>query len=514
VALAAHLQHCAQCARTAEIYASQDHLLRDATRVRTPEALERFVLDRVRTPRGRRFHQKAWAFGLAAAAILCVIVLAILPLINSHSTTPVSAYYLLRRAALASPAKYPYTGSARVSYVTLPVYDLPQAAASHIGLHDAVVRWSVRDQCHYRVEIRTLQPALDAGTTTVVVNGRKVLAYDARTETAGQGTMPPTTLLHLGKCLLPLVLSGLSYGGPQPDPTQSIQSYLSQLRSGHTSLSGGYARLVEHTYMLGRLVDVVDFGPVIVECTRSVSRRGQMPQCVAGHGKGWARVWIDHNRPFVLRYEERGFKDVHDLHTDRLNFRYQVTSLRFGQGPNHADLHYRPPVPVTQTGTKWTILTRGSRSGGGITAPFIAAGSPTNVSMGNWVLDPQASDSFVMQGPTSQPVALYSLYYAGKHITTYVIGADGARHPFGLYATGPYLLITERIRVHALPRSLQMGAPKAAGSCTTWAGTYTDGQHWIAFGVRNVSFLIVSDTLNARQLHRYVAKDICNGLSH
>jgi hypothetical protein len=512
--LAAHLEHCGQCAGTAEIYALQDHLLRDATRVPTPEALERLVLDRVRTPRGHHFYPKAWAFGLAAVALLCVVVFAMLPLINLHSATPVSAYALLRRATLASPAGYPYTGSARVSYVTLPVYDLPKASATHIGLHRAIVHWSVRDQCNYRVEIRTLQPALDAGTTTVVVNGRKVLAYDTRTETAGQGTIPRTRVFHLGKCLLPLVLSGLVYGGPQPDPAQSIQSYLAQLRSGRASIGGGYVRIVGHTHMLGYPVDVLDFGPIGVDCTRSVSRRGHMPRCVSGHGKGWGRVWIDHDRPFILRYEEHGFKDVHDLGTQRLNFRYRVTALRFGQGPTDADLHYHPPVSVTQTGTKWTILTSDFASGGGITAPFISVGSPLNVSSIYWVLDPQASSSFIMQGPKRQPVALYSLFYAGKHITTYVTGADVARHPFGLYATGPYVLITERIRVHGLPRSLQMGTPQPAGSCTTWVGMYTDSQHWIAFDVRNVSFLIVSDTLDSRQLHRYVAKDICNRPSH
>ena len=184
--LDAHLGGCAVCREVAEAYAEQDRLLRELPTAPLSPAIQQDVLRRavggitssnragagrtiVTSMRTRLLRRPAWRVpGLAAALAALAVVLALVLHPGQSSVTPVNANDLLRAAAQASASQFPYTGTSQVSYLDVPQYTLPDSPASVVGQHRVLVHWQVQDATHYRVDIQTVLPALDAGRETVV----------------------------------------------------------------------------------------------------------------------------------------------------------------------------------------------------------------------------------------------------------------------------------------------------------------------------------------------------------
>ncbi|HEX6506119.1 MAG TPA: hypothetical protein VF221_00655, partial [Chloroflexota bacterium] len=444
-----------------------------------------------------------WIPRLAGAVAAVAILFALVLRPWQANVTPANAYDLLRAAAQASASQFPYTGTSEVSWLDLPEYTLPDSAAKVAGQHRALVHWEVQNATHFRVDIRTVLPALDAGRETVVVDGGKIYRYDARTETAAVGTLYPFARKSFGPQLLPYLRTGGEYGqAPEPDPSQSIQGYLAQQESARAKVHG-YARIVGHGVLLGRKVDIVQFAPLVVYCDKSL----QNNTCaVPMQGFGVGKAWIDHDHPFILRYRESGFGGLHSLHTQRLHFDYRVTSVHYGTAPRVSRLVFHAPVPIRNAG-HWTV---GSFAGNDLpnNGQFIYAPAPSRYTHLDWV-QPAGMAGGQEIGPlpvVTKASMLYSVH--GRHIITYLHKGD--RYGFGLYVTGPYLYVQERIQVHGMPAVLKTGTLRTVGTCRMWIDNTVGGGHRVTFQHGLTSVLVVSNALTSHDLLQYAYRELCS----
>lgn len=525
--LDAHLRDCAACSEAAAVYLEQDQLVRELPRVSLSFAIQQAIVRRTverganvervdarsepapaRRSRGgwrrdalaRRF---GWRVsGLAGAVAAMAVVLAVVLHPGQSSVSPANAYDLLSAAAQASASQFPYTGSSEVSYLALPNFTLPDSVAKVTGRHRARVHWEVQDATHFRVDTQIVLPALDVGHETVVMQGQKIFRYDSRTNTAAVGTLYPSERKFFRSALLPgLRTGGGEYGHVyEPDPAQTIQTYLARQESNLAKVHG-YARIIGHAVLLGRSVDIVQFAPLAVVYEHTAGQKGPG---VLVHEAGIGRAWIDHDHPFLLQYREYGFGGLHSPGTVGLHFVYRVTSIHYGAAPRSSQLAFHPPVPIRNAG-HWTI---GSSAYTGLynNRQFIYAPPPDRYAHLDWVQPPGVGGSEEI-GPlpvVTKASMLYSV--SGGHRTTYLYKGD----PFGTtYITGPYLYVEERIQVHGLPIELKTGTPLTLGTCRMWIGKFVGG-HRIAFQHHHTSVLVVSNALSPHDLLQYAYRELCS----
>jgi|GEM_PF-5429003 len=446
--------------------------------------------------------------------IITIIGTMVLVLVLAHPGITSASTIQSPKAAQAGESASAYTGTAEVRYTSLPRFDLPTTAADYSANHQAMVRFAVRDRSHFRADVQFINPAIDNGTLTVVVNGSTSTSYDARSRLAFAAKVPRQRRAAYLDELLQMLLSGAEEPGalpPQPDPTKPVSAYLVLLR--HPPLAPPVrfrARIVGDDTLLGRAVDIIDYRPITVKvvgdtCTSSHGMTTCRPSRFRGLGS--ARIWIDHEHPFILRYQGHGTNDVHDVGSMDASLSYRLTSIAYGQGPSDADLQFQPPVKVVHDQFLFSFMPRGSDSGPGPgvapPGPFVYPSPP---SAGNLT----TSDGIerLGYGPHYKIAVVTALFSTGKYGTTY-FDKQAKLGPMR-YVKGPYLLIQERLRVDGLPVELQTGTPQMAGSCQVWAGTYADGQRWLAFAKGNASVLISTNALAASELLRYVAQAMCS----
>lgn len=408
-----------------------------------------------------------------------------------------------------------YTGSAEVTYTSLPRIDLPTTASGYAGPHQATVRFAVRDQSHFRVDIQTVSPAIESGTYTEVVNGSTATSYDGVSGLAFRSTIPRKHRSAILHDLLSALESGtMEPGGlgTLPSPTKPVSAYVALLRHPHFAPPPPFhfhARIVGHETLLGRPVDVIDVSPVTVKVIGNVCNRtkqGQLCRPSRFHGSNSGRIWVDHVHPFILQYHGYGTTNVHNLGIVDSTIAYRVTSITYGQGPSDQDLQFQPPVKVVRSGTPMSFLPMGSDSGPGPgvapPGPFVYPGPPSSgsLSVSNGI-------QRLGYGPHYKIANVTILFSTGAHGVSYFYKP---RHlgPMS-YVKGPYLFIQEQLRPGGLPPQLQAGTPQMAGTCQTWTGSYADGQQWLAFAKKKASVLISTNALTSIQLVQYVAQAMC-----
>lgn len=497
--LEAHLQTCVQCRRAAATFEHQDDQIRMLRSLSMPLGSRSMLFEKILrseivppTPTGwprvrvAQHWRRYTAIGLAA----CFVAALFIARLNQVTVIPASANTLLQQT-VQSQAVEPYSGTAHVMYASLDESTLPQQAIRHVGQHEVVTRWQVANQSHFRASVRTIQPAIDSGTLTTVMKDSTVITYDTRTETAG--------LSHeANSSLLGYLQMGASYGITPPTPAESVQQYLNSLKAG--AISSGvqpFARVVGHARLLGRPVDVIDFGPTTVTC---VSTTPGFPGCRSSRGIGTARAWVDASLHIFLRYKEYRSGDSR---SGRSNFDYQVTSLAVGTGPSSGDLAYRPPVPVLASLPLRIVWSSSLQAfSGPVPAGFVSAPPPSGFShapTNSWGVTARPT------GPLNETSAVDVLY--GSGLRRIISGPDGrvARY----YLNGAYLLVQERVQARGLPSALRAGTTEIAGRCRVWTGRYQDGQDWLAFARGGVSILMTTNALPAHDLVRYVAATVC-----
>lgn len=368
-----------------------------------------------------------------------------------------------------------------------PAWRSPPAAASYLNTRQIEMRFAVRDDSHYRFDFQTVQPALEVGTRTIIVNGDQMWVYDTRTNTAATYPVPsldPASTAPNPAALLNLLLRGNDLRGAPgggifpglPDPSSSVGAFIAALdaRPAHAGTKGS-AAVVGHDTLLGRPVDVIDWGPLY-------------------DGLGWSRLWVDTQHPVLLKEEDQygpeptGSGEVpHDL-------LYRVTSIDFGTGPSDSDLS--PSFPVTPIVLeRIPSLSVGSSSGGGTPpAPFLAIQAP-DASVFQTACDPW---NWGQEGPS---------YYGTQWVTElYLAQHSECGAPTG---DGPYVMVQQRIQVGGLPSALRVGSPTTINGCSIWSGTYPDGQSWAALSVAEVAIQLSSNALSPAQLTQYAGASVC-----
>ncbi len=539
-----HLRECAECRKEAELIASNRALLRSLGREKAPQRVRDGVMTRLPATAPRRTWRLTpvqWrtATGLLAAL---VVVLSIAVATSRRGTPRADAYGILQRVAQGSSSLYPYTGSSVITFRQIPWSLLPPDVAKYEGQHRVVAHWSVRDATHFRVDLQVLDPVLERGTITVVVNGATLTTYDSRTGKArvlhGSVWQRRPMWSISPRTLLAYLQSGATYVNlQQPDPARSISGYLAQLRK-YRSQPGihPYARIVNRMSLLGHAVEVVQFAPLQVTsfesrgCYSLTSGGPHQPTVTIPptgpchhyrQAVGWARVWVEQDRPFILRYQEYGLHHVYNVLHAPIHVQYRVTSISYGRGPSTAQLQYRPPVPMVE------IHAQALAYGAGVT---LQGGE--DVTPSGWVPN-QAPDSIgpidyarlatSFHGQVNGNVGPRTVFLHSSLILQNVLGLDVLySHPthwvqvftswhgqIDIYVTGPYVLVQERKLAYGLPPQYRTGSTSTAGTCRVWTGRYADGQRWLSFRRGAISVVISTNSLSTHQLVHYASDSVC-----
>lgn len=535
-----HLRGCAECRKGAEMIASNRTLLSSLGREQAPQRVRDGVIGRLPATAPRRTWRVTPVQWRAATGLLAalVVVLSIAVVTTRRGTPRADAYGILQRVAQGSSSLYPYTGSSVITFRQIPWSLLPPDVAKYEGQHRVLAHWSVRDATHFRVDLQVLDPVLERGTMTVVVNGATLTTYDSRTGKARVLRGSAWQRLSLSpQEVLGYLQNGATFVGlQQPDPAQSIIGYLAQLRQFRSQPGiHPYARIVNRISLLGHAVDVVQFAPLQVVsfdssgCHSTESGGPHQPTVVhpptglCHHYRqavGWVRVWIEQDRPFILRYQEYGLHNVHNVLESPIHVQYRVTSIGYGKGPSNAQLQYRPPTPVVEVHAQHLV------------PPFVSTNQgEEDKTPSGWV-------------PSQEPATAVPFDYA-RLATTFYGQTDGqlggVRFPYrifmlpyvpgfdvlysrptrwvqvftswhgqaSIYVTGPYILVQERKLAHGLPPQYKIGAPTAAGKCRVWTGRYSDGQRWLSFQRGKISVVISTNRLSTRDLVRYTSESVC-----
>lgn len=428
---------------------------------------------------------RGWRFGAGLASSALLLASLLVPSTARAQVTsalPYSGTAEIVSNQLARTTAPPGSDLTRTGYG----WEYPPAAASYLNTRQVEMHFAVRDASHYRFDIQTVQPALEAGTRTVIVQGDLMWMYDTRTDVATRFPVPPfnpgATQPDPSALLSYVLLSGddLRGLGPSspvqvaPDPSSTVDAYLAALNANPLPATTARASVSSHDTLLGHPVDVIDYGPY-------------------SGTQGYTRLWVDSAHPFLLKYEEQygqapvGSGDMpHDL-------LYRVTSLSYGTGPSDTDLSPSFPVPVRTFDQVPGRAIGMSTGGGSPPAPFLAIQAP-DASVFQTACDPW---DWRQEGPAD-----------GTQAITQVFLADHAQCS-GTGGGGPYVMVRQRVQAPGLPASLQLGSPVTINGCPIWSGTYPDGQTWAALGVGQVAIQLSSNALSALQLAQYAGTSIC-----
>lgn len=414
---------------------------------------------------------------------------------------------LLPATGTAAPAMRPHPSASYrlttvASYTMQPDQNLPASAVATIGRHTVIERLIVRDSTHYRVDVETVAPAIDSGTLTVSVEGRRMVAYDSRSGQAAWNTItgpPQPSDVQSGVAVSPMVST--------PVPGQSFRRYLAMLRQP-ASVMHPTVRIVGHTHLLGHPVAILDYGPLSgtgQSICRPPTRDNPHPMCYAVSGTGRARLWVATDRPALLRYTEGHFKGL-PVGMMRQHYLYRVSSFRFGTVPIAAT-RYTPPVPLERS--KWLVI---AVVGGGDSGWFGGWPEVWRTGILYRAVPPVDSHGYrytvngvFIRRDTLVPIpsAMGVLYY--RPAPSAFAGVPPAQYR----GSGPYVYLQERIQVHGLPAALRHGRHIQRGRCSLWIGSYRKGLPWMALQRQRLALLVTTNTLTRRDLIRYGFGSLC-----
>lgn len=410
------------------------------------------------------------------------------------------------------PRLSPYTATAHLTFRSLWLHQVfPDKAVPYAGQYEFEIHETVRDDTHWRVDIRIMQPALLAGTYTAVAGGGTYTTYDSRTDVATISHIPAAQQRDADTLQLAMLRFGTPDQSPWlmqvfPNPRESVKTFIGRLGHPDSKLGGRlYVKLLRQEQVAGRLTDVIDLHPMVI--TGTTCAHGRTAQCYF-KGAGHVLLWIDHQRPFLLKEQQIGSITIRNKVELPVGLNYEVQNVQYGTGPTAGDLAYIPPVHPTSVSTtplsgasEWTA---GGTSYPTLPAPFSLAPSPETVA-------PSVSTSEmwgdIYGAPPHTEVEFDQLWTDGKATTPTL---PGTTIPGMGYATGRYLLIQQRLQASGLPQELRTGTPVAVGKCQAWTGTFAGGPTWLAFAVGKDSVLLSSDTLSQADLEEYARGWLCS----
>jgi hypothetical protein len=328
------------------------------------------------------------------------------------------------RSAQADGQSFPtITGTSETTYV-LRGFEPPSVAAA-VGRYRVESRWSVLDASHWRIDSRTIQPALQSHDETVVANGSTSIWYTSLYKHAEQiPRSSDATLDEIEYALAGSIAGEIQERGTAYYATQSVQP-------------GSDVRSLGQATVLGRTADVYQIAPLYTG-TESYGR---------------VIFWLDHQYPLVLRLELHGMKPSQG---DPLQWVYRVTSLQLGQGPSPQQLAYRPPVPAVSPSA---ASSSSGTSGYGSSDRWIAPAGFISVSIPpGYALRASGQEGEVLAG--SRPGRADALFRRGK----------------------TFIYVEEQLRRLPLPAAFRHHPPVRVGRCAVRIGHFWHQQlSWAAF---------------------------------
>lgn len=199
------------------------------------------------------------------------------------------------------------------------------------GTTETRIRWWFRDPHHYRYQL-VVTPGDAAATTYIVVADGEYLWRDSSDQPAyhrdALSELPPGAAVSLPISILL---------GPAPAPTMGdlLRELLS--RGDPERRHERFARVVGKERVLGVETQVVEFGPTWHSSGGSADASGNRQTFEESGGS--ARIWVDVERMFILRYEE----DVGDQGRARAD----VVDLKYGARIDDGVFRFEPPPGKT-----------------------------------------------------------------------------------------------------------------------------------------------------------------------
>ena len=114
---------------------------------------------------------------LSGLVTSCVVLVALVLLLQRPAASTASAYQILHREAVGGLTSGGYSGSAVITFTESPVDELPRNGIKDVGRHKMVTTWTVENTSHYRVDVHTLLPVIESGDEPIVVNGKRIVRY-------------------------------------------------------------------------------------------------------------------------------------------------------------------------------------------------------------------------------------------------------------------------------------------------------------------------------------------------
>lgn len=196
------------------------------------------------------------------------------------------------------------------------------AGTPPVGVHRRTqVRWLQNNRDEARVELKTIDPAAEAGTDLIVYDGTTQWYYRHETNTYSQSPLQP---LPEGVTMRVRPWSWGALIGPWYGPAASVEEFMSELRQ--MSSYSTDVRVTGKDRLLGREVVVVEQSPVSTSSSGAAESR-----------QGVARYWLDEERMVILRItSDNGLSQ---------RFTVEVTKLQWN--PPREPISFSPPAGST-----------------------------------------------------------------------------------------------------------------------------------------------------------------------
>lgn len=391
------------------------------------------------------------AVGLGTVALVGGIALGAFALFGNDGGSPtprqIPAFELTAQLAALDNSR---TIGTRIAGTT------PPPSTAEPDRTTTIIRWNFQDRTHYRYDIQTVKPALDAKTMTVAYAGGKMTGYDSSTNTYSTTPydLPP----------LDVILPAISVlMGPMPyaDIPAMLEAFRNESSPPRT------AEIVGEEVILGRQTKIAEISPIHKSTSNGVTTRS-----------GSMRMWIDPERMFVMRSTTS---------SDVLSLTMDVTALQYDLPPGEVNASFTPPPGAKEVppGSNFDSLS----TGGGSDMPF-GGGTPAERIPTGFLAVTYLPADYRVTGARSEAGS-----GSNETVSTDIVLTD---------STNDTVHIEQHKRTDGLPDTLRTSDTTTINGQTAYRGT--DGTaKTLAWDQNGISVLITASALPYPELERIAA---------
>ncbi|MGH2611337.1 MAG: response regulator transcription factor, partial [Tepidiformaceae bacterium] len=178
----------------------------------------------------------------------------------------------------------------------------------------SVMRWAWRDADHYRFEIETTEPAIDAGSFLVVADGSRLWFHNEQEATYAEQELWP---LPPGFRFRPVGISVMLGPVPFPGDVDTVDELTAAIEQWRPD-DKDWVRMAGDDRMLGRAVVVIEMGPARCSSTQTWDADGSTTS--AEECDGSSRLWVDPETMVILRHFVQSSTQSFDGVVTRLDY--------------------------------------------------------------------------------------------------------------------------------------------------------------------------------------------------